>query len=75
MNRRFERAVISFIVKIEIGTVTSVIKASNGEIEIIMMTTPMMVSVDVSSMLSVCCRLWATLSMSLVTRLRRSPRG
>ena len=53
----------------------SVIIASSGEIEIIMMTTPMIVSVDVSIMLSVCWRLCATLSMSLVTRLRRSPRG
>ena len=49
--------------------------ASSGEIEIIMMTTPMIVSVEVSIMLSVCWRLCATLSMSLVTRLRRSPRG
>ena len=40
-----------------------------------MMTTPMIVSVEVSIMLSVCWRLCATLSMSLVTRLRRSPRG
>ena len=75
MNFFFERAVISFIVISDTGTVKIVISASNGEIEIIMMTTPMIVSVDVSIMLSVCCRLCATLSMSLVTRLRRSPRG
>ena len=32
-------------------------------------------SVEVSSWLSVCCMPWARLSMSLVTRLRRSPAG
>ena len=51
MNRFFERAVISFIVTSEIGTVTSVMIASSGEIEIIITTTPMMVSVEVSIML------------------------
>ena len=40
---------------------------------IIITSTPTSVSNDVSSWLSVCCRLWATLSMSLVTRLSRSP--
>ncbi len=75
MNRVFDREVISFIVNSESGTVTMVMIASNGEIEIIMTTTPMIVSVDVSIMLSVCWRLCATLSMSLVTRLSRSPRG
>ena len=49
--------------------------ANSGEIEIIMMTTPMIVRLDVSIWLSVCWRLCATLSMSLVTRLSRSPRG
>ncbi len=33
------------------------------------------VSSEVSSWLSVCCRLCATLSMSFVTRLSSSPRG
>ena len=75
MNFFFERAVISRITASEIGTVINVIVAKSGEIEIIMMTTPMIVSVEVSIMLSVCWRLCATLSMSLVTRLRRSPRG
>ena len=41
----------------------------------IITSTPMTVSTEVSSWLSVCCRLWATLSMSLVTRLSSSPRG
>ncbi len=59
----------------EIGTVMRVMIANSGEIEIIMMTTPMIVRPDVSIWLSVCWRLCATLSMSLVTRLSRSPRG
>ncbi len=57
------------------GMVISATMASSGEMENIMMTTPMMVSADVSIIDSVCCRLWATLSMSFVTRLSRSPRG
>ena len=48
---------------------------SSGEIVIIMISTPTRVSVDVSSWLSVCCRLCARLSMSFVTRLSMSPRG
>ena len=64
-----------FIVKIDSGTVTSATSDSSGEIVIIMISTPTSVSVDVSSWLSVCWRLWATLSMSLVTRLSMSPRG
>ena len=35
----------------------------------------MTVSREVSSWLIVCCRDWAMLSMSLVTRLSSSPRG
>ena len=38
-------------------------------------STPTTVSSEVSSWLSVCCRLCAMLSMSLVTRLSSSPRG
>ena len=37
--------------------------------------TPMSSSTDVSIWLIVCCRLWARLSRSLVTRLSRSPRA
>ena len=59
----------------EIGTVTRATSGSSGEImNIITTSTPTSVSADVSIWLSVCCRLWATLSMSLVTRLSRSPR-
>ena len=57
------------------GTVTSAISASSGEIQNIMASTPTMVSSEVTIWLSVCCRDWARLSMSLVTRLRISPRG
>ena len=41
----------------------------------IMTATPTSVSSEVMIWLTVCCRLWARLSMSFVTRLRRSPRG
>ena len=74
-NRVFDRFVIARMVKIEIGIVTSTTIASSGEIVIIMIATPTIVSVDVSSWLSVCWRLWARLSMSFVTRLSMSPRG
>ena len=40
-----------------------------------MVSTPTMVSTDVTIWLSVCCIDWPRLSMSLVTRLRISPRG
>ena len=60
--------------KTETGTVVSATTASNGEIVNIMIAVPMSRSTDVSIWLSVCCRLCATLSMSLVTRLSRSPR-
>ena len=63
------------IVKSEIGIVTSATSASSGEIVNIMIVTPMIVRVDVSSWLSDCWRLCAMLSMSFVTRLSRSPRG
>ena len=53
----------------------TVIPASSGEMRNIITRTPTIVSDAVSNMLSDCCRLWATLSMSLVTRLSRSPSG
>ena len=74
-NLRFDRLVMACIVNSDTGTVTSATSASSGEIVIIMISTPTSVSVDVSIWLSVCWRLWARLSMSLVTRLSRSPRG
>ena len=74
-NCVFDRFVMAFIVKIDTGIVTSATSARSGEIVIIMISTPTSVSVDVSSWLSVCWRLCARLSMSLVTRLSMSPRG
>ena len=58
-----------------IGIVTSASSASSGEIHTIIAIIATTVSREVSSWLSVCCRLCATLSMSLVTRLSSSPRG
>ena len=75
MKRCLERLVMNLIIRIDTGMVTSAIDASNGEMVNIMITTPTRVSVEVSIWLSVCWRLCATLSMSLVTRLSRSPRG
>ena len=49
--------------------------ASSGEIQNIIPSTPTIVSNDVSSWLSPCCRVVVRLSMSLVTRLRTSPCG
>ena len=75
MKRFFERLAMSLMVSSETGIVISAISASSGEMVNIMIITPTIVSTEVSIWLSVCCRLWATLSMSLVTRLSRSPRG
>ena len=57
------------------GIVSAATSARIGEMMNIIVSTPISVSTDVSSWLSVCCRLWEMLSMSLVTRLSRSPRG
>ncbi len=59
----------------EIGTVTSAMTASSGEMTIIMTSTPTMVRSDVRIWLSVCCNVCCRLSMSLVTRLSISPCG
>jgi len=64
---------MTFIAHTAIGTVVSATAASNGEMVIIMIATPINSRIEVSIWLSVCCRLWAMLSMSLVTRLSRSP--
>ena len=74
-KRGCARLAIRLMTNSDTGTVTIVITASSGEMVIIITTTPTMVSSEVSSWLSVCWRLWAMLSMSLVTRLSRSPRG
>ncbi len=74
-KRFFERLAMSRMVRSETGMVINAISASSGEMVNIMIITPKMVSTEVSIWLRVCWRLWATLSMSLVTRLSRSPRG
>ena len=70
-----ERFITAPVTNIEIGTETSATSASSGEIQNIIASTAKTVSTEVSSWLIVCCRVWLTLSMSLVTRLSSSPRG
>ena len=62
------------MVRIVTGTMISVTSASPQMVNIIT-STPTSWRLEDSSWLSVCCMLWARLSMSLVTRLSRSPRG
>ncbi len=73
MNFGRARAAMARMANTDTGTVVSATTASSGEIVNIMMATPRIVRTDVSIWLIVCWRLWATLSMSLVTRLSRSP--
>ena len=75
MNRGFERAVTKRTRPSASGMLTSATRASSGEMVNIITTTPTIVSEEVSIWPSVCCMLWATLSMSLVTLLSRSPRA
>ena len=74
MNSFWERLPITPVTSTETGIVTSAMRASTGEITNIITVTPITVSSEVSNWLKVCCRAWATLSMSLVTRLNSSPR-
>jgi hypothetical protein len=74
-NSFCERFAICPVARIDSGMVTRAISASSGEITNIIASTPIRVSSEVSSWLIVCCRVWDTLSMSLVTRLSSSPRG
>ena len=75
MNRGRALPAMNFIIHSDTGTVVSAITASIGEITNIMIATPMSVRIDVRICVIVCCRLCDRLSMSLVTRLSRSPRG
>ncbi len=63
-----------FIFTTDNGTVTKASVASSGEMRNIITVTPISVRSEVRIWLTVCCRLCARLSMSLVTRLSRSPR-
>ncbi len=75
MNRGRALPAMNFIRNRLTGTVPSAITARIGEMMNIMIATPIIVRIDVRICEIVCCRLWARLSMSLVTRLSRSPRG
>ena len=57
------------------GMMTREITASNGEIQNIMINTPMTVSKALRSCWRVCSKVCETLSMSLVIRLMSSPWG
>ena len=70
-----ERLATRMTITAVIGIDTSAMSASCHEIENIMPTTPSTVSTEMNSWLSVCWSVCETLSMSLVTRLSRSPRG
>ena len=75
MNSRCERLAIRPVSSTEIGTLTSAMTASSGEMITIMVSTATTVSSEISIWLIDCCSVWVTLSMSLVTRLSTSPRG
>ena len=74
-NRGRARAATLRMPYTDTGTVVSATIASSGEMRNIIPATPISRSTEVSIWLIVCCRLWARLSRSLVTRLSRSPRA
>ena len=75
MNSGCDRLAITAVTTIESGTEIRATRASSGEIQSIMARTPTSVRIELSSWLNVCCMVCWMLSMSLVTRLRSSPRG
>ena len=75
MKRGRALPAMNFIMNSDTGTAARAITARIGEITNIMMATPIIVRIDVRICEIVCCRLCDRLSMSLVTRLSRSPRG
>ncbi len=74
MNRSRLRRAIVLVDHSDSGTVSTVIRASSGEIVTIITSTATTVSTDVSSWLMVSDSEDAMLSTSLVTRLSTSPR-
>ena len=74
MNLARDRLAMLLVAKSEMGITASAMRASRIETSNIITRTPMIVSTDVSNWLSDCWRLCEMLSMSLVTRLSRSPR-
>ena len=75
MNCGWARLAIFRMAYADAGTVTSAIRASSQDTTNMSVSTPTMVSSEVTSWLRVCCIDCCRLSMSLVTRLRISPRG
>ncbi len=69
-----DRLAISTVTTMERGTIRSEITARRGLIQNIMIRTPITVKKAVMSWVRLCWSVWAMLSMSLVTRLRMSPR-
>jgi len=74
-NWTCERLAMMTVIRMANGIVIRATPASSGEIQIIMPSTPTMVSTEVSSWLRPCCSVVVRLSMSLLTRLRMSPCG
>ena len=70
-----ERLAMSTVSSTESGTASSEMRASSQLIDSIMMSTPTIVSSAVMICVRLCCSDCEMLSMSLVTRLRTSPRG
>ena len=70
-----ERLAMRIVTTTEMGTTSTEMRASSQLMENIMTSTPMMVSTAVMSCVRLCCSDCAMLSMSLVMRLRMSPRG
>ena len=73
-NRRWDRRAIARVASSDIGTVSTVIKTSSGEMETIIASTATTVRTAVTSWLIVMDSDDWTLSISLVTRLSSSPR-
>ncbi len=74
-NWGWDRFAMSAVRNSDTGTARTEMQASNGLMVSIMMSTPMMVRMAVMSCVRLCWSVWPMLSMSLVTRLSRSPRG
>ncbi len=71
---RFDRFATTAVTTTDAGAMRIATSASSGEIHTIITTRPSRVSTDSTSWLIDCCRPCEMLSMSLVTRLSRSPR-
>ncbi len=74
-NCFWDRLAITTVTTIETGTASSEMTARMGLIVSIRISTPTTVNSEVMSWVRLCWSVWPMLSMSLVTRLSRSPRG